>query len=191
MARERPGQRRVGRPLPPPSNGFVAVGFVTAPRGLRGELTVVPLTDFPERFQPGAQLWARGTAYTVRHTRTHRGRLLVELEGIESRTEAEALRDVLLEVPEQELPPLAEDQYFRFDVVGMEVVDESGRALGRLDEVLETGANDVYIVRDDSGELLIPAIDSVIKRVDVKGRRMVVAPLAGLERRARKPPKRP
>ena len=121
----------------------------------------------------------------------HRGRLLVELEGIETRTEAEALRDVLLEVPEQELPPLAEDQYFRFDVVGMEVVDESGRALGRLDEVLETGANDVYIVRDDSGELLIPAIDSVIKRVDVKGRRMVVAPLAGLERRPRKPPKRP
>ena len=121
----------------------------------------------------------------------HRGRLLVELEGIETRTEAEALRDVLLEVPEQELPPLAEDQYFRFDVVGMEVVDESGRALGRLDEVLETGANDVYIVRDDSGELLIPAIDSVIKRVDVKGRRMVVSPLAGLERRPRKPPKRP
>jgi len=164
------------------------VGWVRAPRGLRGELTVAPLTDFPQRFQPGATVWAGGVSYTVRRARPHRGALLVELDGVESRNHAEALRGLLLEVPEGELAPLGEGQYYRFQLVGMDVVDREGASLGRIAEVLETGANDVYVVRSEQTELLVPAIDTVIKEVDVAGRRMVVELMEGLERRPLKRP---
>ncbi len=168
---------------PEPQTGFVAVGLVRAARGVRGELSVDPLTEFPQRFRPGSVIFARGAPYTVRRARSHRGALLLELEGIASREQADALRGALLEVPQKELSPLAEGQYYRFDIVGMAVVDHEGAPLGRIEEIVETGANDVYLVRNDDGDLLVPAIDTVIKEVDVAGRRMVVELVAGLERK--------
>jgi 16S rRNA processing protein RimM len=164
---------------------------VRAARGIRGELTVAALTDFPQRFQPGATVWASGASYTVRRARAHRRALLLELEGIDTRDQAETLRGLLLEVPVKELPPLAEDQYYRFQILGMDVVDREDRPLGRVEEVLETGANDVYIVRGPDGELLLPAIDAVVKEVDVAAKRMVVELLEGLELRHSKRPRRP
>ena len=161
-----------------------------APRGVRGELKVEPLTDFSRRFQPGATVCASGVTYTVRRARPHRGALLLELEGIETREQAETLRGLLLEVPEEGLASLPQGRYYRFQILGMEVVDREGRSLGRVEEVLDTGANDVYLVRDREGELLIPAIDSVVKEVDVAGRRMVVELIEGLERRPHKGPQR-
>ena len=187
MPRERAPSRPPPSPPPEPRKGFVAVGLVRAPRGLNGELTVTPLSDFSERFQPGATVWAAGVAYTIRNSRPHRNALLVTLEGIETEGQAQSLRGLLFEVPEKELPPLPEGQYYRFQLLGMEVVDRGGQPLGRIEEILETGANDVYIVRNAEGELLLPAIDAVIKEVDLAARRMVVELLEGLERRPRKP----
>ncbi len=181
-----PGKRTTPKPSarqPEPRTGFVAVGLVRATRGVRGELSVDPLTDFAQRFRPGSVVFAGGAPYTVRRARSHRGALLLELEGIQSREQAETLRGVLLEVPQEELAPLGEGQYYRFDIVGMAVVDGAGAPLGRIEEVVETGANDVYLVRNDEGDLLVPAIDTVIKEVDVAGRRMVVELVAGLERK--------
>ena len=146
------------------------------------------MTDFPDRFMPGAVLFAGGAKYTIRAVRTHKKALLVALVGITTRDSAEFLRGKLFEVPEGELADLDEDQYFRFEIVGMNVVDESGTARGKVEEVLETGADDVYIVRDEESELLIPAIDSVVKEIDVAARRMVVEVIPGLERRALKRP---
>ncbi len=147
------------------------------------------MTDYRQRFQPGATVRAGETSYSVRRSRTHRDTLLLELEGVRTRDQAEELRGTLLEVPEEDLAPLEENQYFRFQVVGMAVFEEDGTPLGLVEEVLETGANDVYIVRDQHSELLIPAIDIVVKEVDVPGRRMVVQLIAGLEQRPLKPPR--
>ena len=189
MSRKRTHRQPAAPPLPQAREGYIAVGWIRAPRGVRGELKVFVLTDFPQRFAPGAVLWAGGLPFTVRRTRTHRGTLFVEFEGIGTRDQAEALRDLLLEVPEGELAPLEENQYFRFQVLGMEVVDADGQPLGRIEEVLDTGADDVYIVRNAEGELLIPAIDAVVKEMDVAGGRMVVELPEGLERRPVKQPK--
>jgi 16S rRNA processing protein RimM len=180
-----PGQRpaRSRRTPPGPRSGFVAVGWVRGARGLRGELKVDPLTDFHERFAPGAAVWAGAVTYIVRRCRPHRDTLLLELEGIETREAAEALGNLLLEIPEESLARLPEGQYFRFQILGMEVYDQQEHALGRIDEIIETGANDVYVVRDAAGELLIPAIDSVVKEIDVTTRRMTVELVEGLERR--------
>ncbi len=190
VPRKREPKRPSPTPRPKTRKGFIAIASVRSPHGVRGELTVDPLTDFPERFEPGAIVWVAGARYTVRHARPHRKSLLLELEGINSLGQAEALRGRLLEVPERELAQLAEDQYFRFQLVGMDVVYRDGEALGRITEVLETGANDVYIVQSQESELLLPAIDTVIKEVDVAGQRMVVELMEGLERRPLKRPRK-
>ncbi len=166
----------------------MAVGFVRGPHGIQGELSIEPMTDFPDRFMPGSVLFAGDAKYHVRAVRTHKRALLVALEGIKTRNQAELLRGKLFEVPDGDLPTLEDDQYFRFDIVGIDVVDESGASLGTVAEVLETGADDVYIVRDEESELLIPAIDSVVKEIDTGAKRMVVELIPGLERRALKRP---
>ena len=168
---------------PEPRPGYIAVGLVRGSHGLNGELKVEPLTDHPHRFQRGATLQAGDRSFTVRSSRVHQKALLLQIEGIATRTQAEALRDLLLEVPESELPALAEGEYYRYQLIGIEVVDGDGRSLGRIEEVLDTGANDVYAVRNADGELLLPAIDTVIKQVVVVAGRMVVDVPSGLERR--------
>jgi 16S rRNA processing protein RimM len=154
----------------------VAVGWIAAPWGLRGYLKVQPLTDFPERFQRGAALWVRGRRIEVQRSRWSRGFVYLGLSGIDSRSAAEELRGALLEVPESDLTPLPEGQYYRFQVIGLEVRTPEGRSLGRVAEILSTGSNDVYVVRGGPRELLIPAIEDVVKEVDVEGGRLVVEP---------------
>jgi len=180
--KQRPAKR------PEPRDGFVAVGRIVRAHGVRGELVVEALTDFPERYDPGAVLSAGGRSYRVAAVRPHRGALLLTLDGIVTRPAAEAMRGLLLEVPEADLAPLGEDRYYRHQLAGLAVVDTEGNALGRIEEVLETGANDVYLVRGERGELLLPAIDTVVKAVDIKAGRMVVQLMPGLEY---KPPKAP
>ena len=165
------------------------MGWIRGPHGTRGELRVSTLTDFPERFAAGSELWANGARYQVSSARPHRGGQLVELEGVVAREQAEALSGALLEVPEQELASLPDGQYFRFQIIGMDVVDGEGAPLGRVSEVLDTGANDVYIVRNDEGDLLIPAIDAVVREIDHEAGHMVVELLEGLERRPHTRPK--
>ena len=154
----------------------MAVGQVAAPWGVRGDVKVLPLTDFPERFQRAAALWVRGRRHEVRRSRWSRGLVYLRLVGIDSRDSAEELRDALLEVPESDLTPLPEGQYYRFQVIGLEVRTPEGRSLGRVVEIIATGSNDVYVVRGGPRELLIPAIEDVVLEVDVQGGRLVVEP---------------
>ena len=175
---------------PEPRPGYIAVGWVRGPHGLRGELKITVLSDNPDRFQPGVAVWLAGERRTVTALRPHGDALLIQLDGVRTRDDTEAFRNLLLEVPEEELAALGDGEYYRFEVMGMDVVDGEGNSLGRIEQVLETGANDVYVVESEEGELLVPAIDSVVKQVDVEGRRMVVELLEGLERRPRKEPRR-
>ncbi len=113
----------------------------------------------------------------------HQKTLLLALRGVTTRTGADVLRNLLLEVPEDDLPPLADGEYYRYQLIGVEVFDGAGEALGRIEDVIDTGANDVYAVRNADGELLVPAIDTVVRTVDLPGRRMEVDVPPGLERR--------
>jgi 16S rRNA processing protein RimM len=174
--------RASSRPLEP-SEGYVAVGRVAAPRGVQGELKVEPLTDFSERFDPGQTLWAAGVRREVETSRRHRRQVLLKLSGIDSTHDAEALRGALLEIPASELAALEDGQYYRFQILGMTVQDAGGHDLGTVVDIVHTGANDVYVVHGPQGELLIPAIDDVVRKVDVERRRMVVELMEGLRPR--------
>ena len=161
--------------LPRPRDGFRAVGRVERPWGLRGEIKVLPLTDFPQRFDAGARVFVRGAGHHVRHSRWQKGRVFVALSGVEGVAAAEALRGALLEIPDGETPEFAEGEYYIDQIEGCEVVSVGGAPLGRVREVLQPGANDVYVVRRPSQpDLLIPALREIVVAVDVEARRITV-----------------
>jgi 16S rRNA processing protein RimM len=160
-----------------PDPGFVAVGRVLGPFGLKGEVKVQSLTDNPARFAAKSRLYAGQLPVTVSSSREAGGHLYLMLKGFRDRTSVERLRHALLQVPERDLPPLPEGEYYRFQLVGLTVMDTTGVVLGTLAEVIETGANDVYRVRAEGGaEVLLPATADVVVSVDLEGRRMVVDP---------------
>lgn len=182
MARHAPRQPRTQRPsqTDEPQAGHVAVGRIVGAWGVRGHLKVEPLTDFPQtRFAPGAALYLRGAPHTVEEARQQRPHLLLKLKGIDSREAARGLRGALLQVPEHELHPLAEGQYYQFQVEGLAVYTVDGQYLGRVAEVLTLPSNDVYVVHGPRGEVLLPALDDVILQVDLGAGRMEVDPPQG------------
>jgi 16S rRNA processing protein RimM len=170
----RPHQSSLGAGTP----GYVAVGRIGAPWGVRGDVKVRPLTDFPERFRPGASLWVGGRRYEVRRSRWSGGLVYLGLSDIDSREAAGEMRGALLEVPEGDLTPLPEGQYYRFQIIGLEVYTPQGSCLGRVAEILSTGSNDVYVVRGGPRELLVPALEDVVQEVDLERGRLVVEPPA-------------
>ena len=153
IIRRPPGPRRE------PRAGWVAVGRVLGAHGTRGALRVESLSDVPGRFAPGAAVWLQAVRRVIQSCSAARGALILKLEGIDDRAT---------------LPP---GSYYTDELIGLTVVDPEGRLLGTLEEVLETGANDVYVVRGPRGETLLPAVDDVVLEVDLERRRMVARPL--------------
>ena len=159
------------------------VGLITRPLGLKGELSVVPLTDDPERFRRLDEVYLEGAddgaAITLRveGVRYHRGRVIVKFEGCDDAAGAGAYRGSYISVTREMLLPLREGNWYVFDLVGCSVYDADGARLGELVEVLETGGNDVYVVRPElpGDDILIPALKSVVREVDVANKRIVAA----------------
>jgi 16S rRNA processing protein RimM len=140
------------------------------------------ITDYPERISKLETLFL-GPDYVPHRllgVRGHRGALLLRLEGVTSRETAERYRAMLIHISIDDAIPLEEGEHYLFQLVGLQVVTEKGRELGTLVDVLETGANDVYVIDGPAGEVLLPAIPEVIREVDVVAGRIVVHLLDGL-----------
>ncbi len=153
----------------------VRVGFIRRAVSLAGELEVEPLGDNPERFLPGSLLRLDGRDVEVERAHPAGGRVIrVKLAGIDDRDRAERQRGKYLEVEADRLADLPEGQYYEWQLIGLEVFDPAGEPLGRLEEVLQYPANDVYRVQGDSGEHLVPALRDVVREVDLGAGRMVV-----------------
>lgn len=167
----------------PAPEGFLVVARVVAPHGVQGEVRCQIITDFPERFSRTTTLYVGDPPrpYEVESARFHRGMVIIKLKGVASRSEAESLVGQCLLVPEAEAVKLGPGQYYIHQIVGLRVITKEGRPLGRITEVLATGGNEVYVVRQDRKELLIPAIKEVVKEVDLKSGTMTVELLPGLE----------
>ena len=167
----------VGEPL------YLSVGFLRRPHGVQGEIIMDLHTDFPERMTVGRKLFV-GEEYqplTLTSVRPHQSGLLVKFKDIETPEAAGKHRNQWVFIKAKDAPPLPEGQIYQYELIGFKVIDESGSLLGSLAEILETGANDVYVVKDDSGkELLLPNIPSVILDLDVAHRLLKVHVLDGL-----------
>lgn len=152
------------------------------PHGLAGEVQVQILTDFPDRFDTLKTVYL-GEHYTpavLESQRRHGRRILLKFEGCEDREEADKLRGELIYVPVDEAVPLEEDEYYVHEIVGLQAWTTEGEYLGRIEEVIHTGSNDVYVVRDSVRETLIPALSDVVLKIDTEQGRIEVQLMKGL-----------
>jgi len=152
------------------------------PHGLKGEVKAEILTDFPDRFSllKTVYLGEELSPATLEGHRAAGSKIILKLDGCEDRDQAGMLRGKPIYVPVEEAMPLGEDEYYVHEVVGLQVWTTEGELLGHVDEILFTGSNDVYIVKDGDKEVLIPALSDVVKKVDIKEGRMEVRLLEGL-----------
>jgi 16S rRNA processing protein RimM len=164
---------------------LVSVGAIVRPQGNRGEVVVVPMTDFPQdRFQPGATLWVERAghveAVVVRSSRPHDARWVIGLEGVGSIDEAEAFRGRELRIPPEQLQPLDAGTHYVHDLAGCVVETAEGRQVGTVKDVRLDAGIPLLVVEGMNGEVLIPFIDAICRKVDVAGKTIVVEPPEGL-----------
>jgi 16S rRNA processing protein RimM len=173
-----------------PEPRFLAIGRVVNAHGIRGELKVEILTDDPQRFELLSDVWIgldgeEPLSIPIQSYRLHKRHLLLKLEGCDSRNAADTYRGLLIQIPMEEALPLADDEYYEHQVIGLAVWTVSGEHLGQVDEIIFTGANDVYVVRSGDRprhEILIPFLANVVLEIDLNAGRMVVELPEGLPR---------
>lgn len=161
----------------------IIIGEVLKPQGIKGELKVYPITDNVNRFKKLQQVLISDgkteKGFAVQNVRIDpKGFVFLNLEGIETREQVEKVRGYQVRVDRSEVPPL-KDRWYYFELEGMKVY-ENDLLLGTLVKVLETGANDIYLVQGNKGEICVPALKSAVKNVDVPGKRMDVILPPGL-----------
>lgn len=161
----------------------MVIGQVLKPHGVRGEMRVRVITDLPQRFTWLETVYLgleKPRQVVVEGVRFHQEVVLLKLAGYDDRETAAELRGEWLQVPESEAIPLEEGEYFLYQLEGLNVVSDEGETLGVLVQVLETGANNVFIVRGPGGELLLPDTEEVVLDIDFEQKQMRVHLLPGL-----------
>ena len=153
----------------------IVVGRIVAPHGVRGDLRILPDTDRPEIFKKLKTIYIGGKQFHLLSARPHKNVYILHVEEVDDRNTAETLVSKTVEVPYGELPPRKKGTYYYFQLIGLEVVKEDGTKVGTLKEIMETGANNVYVIGTaDHKEILIPAIPSCVLSVDTDAGRMTV-----------------
>ena len=161
--------------VPDASNERIVIGRVGAAHGIRGELRIIPLTDFPERFPALREVMVGDELLHIESIKPQGKNFLMRFCEYSVREDAQKLTGRLLTVARAEAAPLDEGEYYVFDIVGLTVYDEEDNELGTVENVLRTGSNDVYAVRSEDGrEILIPALRAVVREIDVPGGHMTV-----------------
>ncbi|MBT3322750.1 MAG: 16S rRNA processing protein RimM [Anaerolineae bacterium] len=169
------------------SNGepvYLNVGFLRRPHGVRGEIMLEIQTEHPEIFLPEAQFYLgeEYTPYIIASSRPHKKGILLSFNGIQDRDKVGEFRNTHVYAKISELPDLPEKDFYDYELIGLEIVEEeTGKSLGKLKEIIKTGANDVYVVEKESGsEILLPAIPEVVLDIDLSEGQMSVFLLDGL-----------
>jgi len=165
------------KPFPPE---FIVVGKILAPWGIKGKFKVEVMTDFPERFAPHSRIYINRQPMTIDSTEWRKGKAVIKLNTVDSVEQAQKLGGQPVEIHHSQLYSLPEGQYYHFQLVGLEVWTTQGELLGNITEILPAESNDNYVVSGAKGEILIPAIEDVVKSIDLNQGRMVIEPIAGL-----------
>lgn len=153
----------------------LVIGRVVGVFGVRGELKVHIETDFPERFETLARVYLCGEQYEAEGARLHQGMALLKLRSVDDPEAAAEFAGCEVEVALADAVRLEEGRYFIYQIEGLQVETTDGEVLGTISEILQTGGNDVYVVTTPAGgELLVPAIKQVIKRIDLENGTMCV-----------------
>ncbi|CQR47719.1 Ribosome maturation factor RimM [Paraliobacillus sp. PM-2] len=163
------------------------VGKIVNTHGIKGEVKVVRITDFKERFEKGNVLYLIGNTdkeplpLTIKNHRTHKQFDLLQFESYNSIEDVEPFKECMLTIDENQLQPLDEGTYYYHQIIGCMVYTSKGEALGEIKEILSPGANDVWVVkRPSQKDILLPYIADVVKTIDVNDKKIVIEPMEGL-----------
>jgi 16S rRNA processing protein RimM len=164
---------------------LVTIGKAIKTFGVKGEMKIESLTDFPERFSNLNRVHlvspaGREIVCEVQSVRNAGGAIYLLFAGYDTPEKAMVLNGWLLKIPEAETVPLPDGSYYWFELIGMEAVSESGEKIGTIVDIFQTGSNDVYVLKKGRKEFYIPATKDVIRQVDKKARRMTIRVLEGL-----------
>lgn len=163
------------------------IGTIVKPQGIHGELRVFPTTDDPARFSllVGEEIFLRSNnterPYKLLQARQHKNLVLIKLEGVNDRNTAETLTRSIIAIPDEKGLPLEEGEYYVRDLIGLKVEDKNGERVGILSKVLNTNANDVYVIDTDDGDsFMVPAVKSVVLSVSMEDKKMTIHMMEGL-----------
>jgi len=161
------------------------IGQIVNTFGIKGQVKVVPFTDDITRFDYLKNVYVKNKKetkqYEVEEVKYHKNFVLLKFKGINYMEEAETLRDSFLEVDREDAIPLEEDTYYIVDLIGLEVYSDENKLLGKLEDIFNTGSNDIYVVKDELGkQILLPAISDVIKQINIEEGKIIVHLIEGL-----------
>ena len=161
------------------------IGQIVNTHGIKGEIKITPFTNDITRFDDLEEVYVKSKKksklYKVEGVRYHKNMVLLKLEGINTPEQADLLRNAYLEVDRENAVPLKEGTYYIVDLIGLEVYTDEGKLLGKVDDIYNTGANDIYVIKDELGkQVLLPGIKDVIKNVDLEGKKIIVHLIPGL-----------
>ena len=164
---------------------MLQVGVITQTHGIRGEVKVFPTTDDAARFKKLKKVTLDNgkerRELEIASVKFFKNLVILKFKGIDNINDVEKYKKAPLYVTREDAVPLGENEYFIADLIGLKVVSDEGENLGVLDDVLQTGANDVYVVKcDDGEEILVPAIKDCVKNVDIEGNEITLHLLPGL-----------
>lgn len=158
---------------------YLEAGKIVNTHGIRGEVKIMPYTDVPELLCEFDRLFLDRKEIFIERSRVSKNTVIAKIEGVDTPEQAEKLRNKILYMHRDDLE-LDDDTYFIQDLIGVEVKDaDTGKVYGKITEVMQTGANDVYVIKGDR-EYLVPAISDVVVSTDIDGNSMTIRPLDGL-----------
>ena len=164
---------------------YFEVGQIVNTFGVMGFVKVKPFTDDLERFEELKKVYIckkdNMEEVNILEVKYHKNMVLLKLEGIDNMTDAEKLKGLYLKIDRKDAKKLPEGTYFIADLIGLDVFSDEGKLLGKVDDIYSTGANDIYVVKDELGkQLLLPSIPDVIKEVDLENEKIIVHLIKGL-----------
>jgi 16S rRNA processing protein RimM len=166
---------------------YLIIGKVLRPFGIKGETKVLPITDDAVRFRDVGHVFLKdGSGYrrsAVEQVKMSGNRVILKLASVSSRDEAEALRNRLLYIDRQHAAPLDESSHYYYDILGCTVKSVQGQVIGRVHDIQNAGSCDVYVVKAEQpseGEILVPAVHDVVKKIDTKNREIHIEIIDGL-----------
>ena len=164
---------------------YIIIGKIVSTQGNKGEVKVIPLTDSIDRFKRLTDVFIGGKnnrrLLKIDNLRIDKNVVILKLKEVESIEKAKMIVGSFLEVKKCDTIRLPKDSYFIFDIVGLKVYTDENELLGKVEDVINTGSNDVYIVKNkDKKEILIPAIREVVKNIDLKRKRIIINVIDGL-----------
>lgn len=164
---------------------YFEVGQIVNTFGVKGILKVKPFTDDVNRFEELKKVYIckkeKLEEVEIEEVKYHKDMVLLKVKGIEDMNEAEKVKGLYLKIDRKNAKKLPKDTYFIADLLGLEVYSDTGELLGKVDDIFRTGANDVYVVKNENGkQLLLPGIPDVIKEIDLEKEKIIVHLLKGL-----------